>query len=398
MQTVTENHTTTHAEPGELLARVRELRPLFEANRRWAHENGRMAPAVLDACRKAGVFTMVAPRELGGADVQLPELYAIFEELGYSDPSIAWHTGNSFAIAQNLSKLDIAVRERLLDGPPGPFGFSGIPGGVGVPVEGGYRLSGRWQFLTGSLDAPWSWLFGFVHEGNSPRMVNGQPDLRAFIVPAGALVIEPTWGAALAMRGTGSHAVCVDDLFVAEEHTFSFLAIPAASPESNSSGWPLFASSPVSNAANALGIARRMVDEAIALAKSQKPRMDYTPYGERTDIQRAIARAMATVDAHSAGFAAMGNEIQGAVDAGEKVTVQHRARMWATFWATMDAAREVANEMIVFGTSKLYSQPNLMDLCFRDLHAIASASEAERDYQEAAGRVLMGIPPGKAPF
>ncbi len=390
--------TTASVKHGELLARVRELRPLIESNRRWAHENARMAPAVLEACREAGVFTLVAPRELGGADVELPELYAIFEELGYSDPSVAWHTGNSFAIAQNLGKLDVAVRERLLDGPRGPFGFSGIPAGIGLPVDGGYRLSGRWQFLTGSRDAPWSWLFGYVHEANGPRLVNGQPDLRAFIVPGTALATEPTWDAALAMRGTGSHAVSVEGLFVAEEYTFPLLGTRPALVASHASRWPLYASSPVSNAANALGIARRMVDEAITLATSQKPRMDYTPYADRTDIHRAIARAKSTVEAHSAGFAAMAHQIQEAADVRAKMTVQLRARMWSTFWGAMDAAREVANEMVVLGTSKLYSQANLMDLCFRDLHAIATSSEAERQYQEAAGRVFMGMPPGMPIF
>lgn len=390
--TTTAPRAATYAR-GELLAAVRELRPLIESNRRWAHENARMAPPVLDACREAGVFTMVSPRELGGADVELPELYAILEELGYSDPTIAWHTGNSFAIAQNIVYIDEAERQQLFAGPQGPFGFSGIFGGIGRPVDGGYRVSGRWQFLTGSLDAPWAWLHGTVYEGDAPRKLGEMPDQRAFIVPARDLVIERTWDAAIAMRGTGSHAVCLEDVFVPEGLAYCIVAPLRRQLKSNASRWPRFAGSPVSNAANALGIARRMVDEAIALAAANKPRMEYTPYAERRDVQRAIAAAKATVAAQSAAFAALGREIQDTVDAGQKVTVQLRARMWATFWGVMDAARSVGNEMAILGTSKLYSQPNLMDLCLRDLQAIVAASEAQREYQEAAGRVLMGMPP-----
>ena len=89
----------------------------------------------------------------------------------------------------------------------------------------------------------------------------------------------------------------------------------------------------------------------------------------------------------------MGREIQDAIDAREKVTVQMRARMWATFWGAMDGARAVGNDMALLGTSKLYSQPNLMDFCLRDLQAIVASSEIQREYQEAAGRVLMGMPP-----
>jgi hypothetical protein len=41
-------------------------------------------------------------------------------------------------------------------GPPGPYGFSIVRGGMATPVDGGYRLTGRWPFLTGARDVTWA--------------------------------------------------------------------------------------------------------------------------------------------------------------------------------------------------------------------------------------------------
>jgi hypothetical protein len=140
--------TTTPVEqrdvaPGETLTAVRNLRPLIDEHRHQAHEQARMARPVLEACRKAGVFTMVSPREVGGADAGFPEVMSVFEELGYSDPTVAWHAGNSFALARNVVHLGPSERASVFGGEPGPFGFSAISGGIAHAVEGGYRLDGR---------------------------------------------------------------------------------------------------------------------------------------------------------------------------------------------------------------------------------------------------------------
>ena len=92
----------------ELVAAARDLRGTIEADRAWADEHARMAPEVVRALRDAGLFTMIAPREVGGAEVAFPEGIAVFEELGYSDPSAAWHVANAAAL-ESPARLALPV-------------------------------------------------------------------------------------------------------------------------------------------------------------------------------------------------------------------------------------------------------------------------------------------------
>ena len=286
----------------------------------------------------------------------------------------------------------------MFGGEPGPFGFSAIAGGIARAVEGGYRLSGRWQFVTGALDAPWGWLNGVVHDEDGPLMLGTVPDSRAFIVPAHEFIIERTWDRASAMRGTGSHAVAVQDAFVPEGLVVSMLRRGAKQLQSKSSRWPIGASSPVTNAAIAVGIARRAVDESIQLIKNQSPRVQYVPYRERADVQQSVAVGVAAVQAYNAGLQEMAREVETAASGEEPIPESTRARMWASMLWTLDQTRSLVSEMVRISTSSLYSGENASELGLRDLHAICASMEPIRDGQEAAGRVFLGLPPNRFMF
>jgi alkylation response protein AidB-like acyl-CoA dehydrogenase len=288
-------------------------------------------------------------------------------------------------------------RERIFSGPPGPFGFSGIPGGIAEPVDGGYRLKGRWQFLTGCQDAPWATLFGKVFDGGVPRTVGGAPELRAFIVPAGDFAIERTWDTATAMRGTGSHAVVVPEAFVPEEYSLSSLAPPKRYLESKASHWPFATVGAGGNAPIAIGIARRVVEEVIKSIREQSPRAEYTPYRDRSEIQVSVSNARSAVASLSASFQALAREIDEA-SAQQRLTNDLRAEMWGMFFYALDQCRSVVTDMARVAGSALYSTENAVEMGVRDLNAICASMESMREIQWSAGKVLFGMPPGQPPY
>ena len=57
---------------GNVVEAVRSIRSCLEEHRVWASENARMAPAVVEATRKAGLYTLLAPREMGGRRCHVP--------------------------------------------------------------------------------------------------------------------------------------------------------------------------------------------------------------------------------------------------------------------------------------------------------------------------------------
>jgi hypothetical protein len=98
------------------------------------------------------------------------------------------------------------------DGAEPTLANSGKPGAA-EPVDGGYRLSGRWKILSGIHAADWFIAVGVVTENGQPRITQaGAPDIRLCAVRRDQLKVDDTWNVS-GMRGTGNNDVLVEDGF-----------------------------------------------------------------------------------------------------------------------------------------------------------------------------------------
>ena len=97
--------------------------------------------------------------------------------------------------------------------PIGLVAGAGAPTGTARPVDGGYLVSGRWQFGSGSPHACW-FVAGYAVEGETPRVGP------MMLVPAKDVEIIDTWFVG-GMRGTGSQDFAVHDLFVPTAYTLN---------------------------------------------------------------------------------------------------------------------------------------------------------------------------------
>lgn len=349
-----------------------------------------MAPEVVQALRNAGLFTMIAPREVGGAEVAFPEGIAVFEELGYSDPSAAWHVANSASLCSAAAGLVADARDPIFAAEPGPFGFAGVTTVHGEPVEGGYRTSGRAPFMTGANDAPWALFHGEVREHGAVRELEGIPDSRQFILPASDFTVESTWGAARAMRGTGSDAATVTDAFVPEGRARS-LVNPAAAIDRPVFRIPVLAHmGPPASAAILVGIARRATDETATrlAARTTGPIIAR----DRVSFHQRLGEATAAVDVYSAGLQAMAEAVWADAQVGV-LSQAAQARMYATSFWVMDQTRALLGDLLLLMGSAFYASANPVEAGLRDAHAICASLEKWRGLQEGAGRVRLGLDP-----
>ena len=187
-----------------VVAAAVELRPLLRASRAYSEDHACLSPEVLEAAGEVGLFRLFAPQEVGGLEVPPQVAAAAVMEVAAEDPAVAWYATNSAAACITSAWLDETGRELLFAEPNRNFGLSAAMTGRATPVPGGFRLSGDWPLVTGVETAGWCALNGFVHEGDEPRVVDGAPDQRLFLVPVGDVEIVPVWADAVAMRGTGS--------------------------------------------------------------------------------------------------------------------------------------------------------------------------------------------------
>src|SRR5947208_11302252 len=99
--------------------------------------------------------------------------------------------------------------------------------GRAYPVDGGYRIQGRWNFASGIDHADWLYCPCIVTEGDRPQLTEaGTPRVRAAWLRSDQATIKDTWSV-LGMRGTGSQDFVVDNVVVPAGHT-CFIGEPAS--------------------------------------------------------------------------------------------------------------------------------------------------------------------------
>ncbi|MGB8386958.1 acyl-CoA dehydrogenase family protein [Mycobacterium sp.] len=190
-----------HGITDEFVARLAERAE--EAERlRW------LPAATVSEFKQTDLFRLLLPARFGGIQASFPELLQPVRQLAHGCASSAWTLGFYALHNWMLSLFDARAQEEVFaSGPvlaPAPL----APTGRGSPADGGVRLSGRWSWATGAMDADWMIVGALIERPDriDPALV---------VVPADEVEVDDVWHTA-GMRGTGSHDVVITDAFVPE--------------------------------------------------------------------------------------------------------------------------------------------------------------------------------------
>src|SRR5438552_10796784 len=208
--------TTPLAIARALAPRIRERAAEIEAARQLPHE------LVVDIAN-ARLFRVALPVAEGGLGADIVTTLHVIEEVARADGSTGWCLAMGINTLRQSAQFAPEVRREIFfSDPVGVSAGSANPRGRAVAVPGGYRVTGHWFFASGCMHS--SAVHGAckVFDGDAPRLrPNGDQDVRmAYFCPKSDARIIDTWNVS-GMRGTGSHDIEVNDLFVPEEHTFS---------------------------------------------------------------------------------------------------------------------------------------------------------------------------------
>ena len=206
---------------------------------------------------------MKVPRELG-PEVD-PHLLELCDELCYVNPSAGWCAFiNSTSASWLGAFLPDAGVERIFGNGGMPIASGAlIPRGQATPVDGGWRVSGRWPFASGSAHSSWL-LAGFrIVRDDGPG-----PEHMIFAAPIADVQFVDNWQV-MGLKGTGSRDFVFDDYFVPEDMAFDLMSTDPRK------GGPLFwlgrpGFVTPDHAAFALGVARRALDEIFQQAGSYR--------------------------------------------------------------------------------------------------------------------------------
>ncbi|HME24649.1 MAG TPA: acyl-CoA dehydrogenase family protein [Acetobacteraceae bacterium] len=347
-------------------------------------------PRVVEALAAAGLLQMFLPRSLGGAELPPLAAFHAIEELSKADGSVGWCTMIATVLSQFTGWLDPGVA-RAMVGTPADFRAAGSlrPQGQAREVDGGYRVSGRWNFASGVTYAKWLYCTCRVMDGDAPRLTpTGAPLTRAAWVPVTSARIEDTWSV-VGLRATGSHDFVIDDVFVDNAYTSSF-AEPAFEPNQLYSSRLFFVTLWVIVAANALGIARGAIDAFIELA-GRSSTSSPVPLRDRAAVQSRVAEAEAILGAARAFVLNTVAAVWDGAGGADPSLAIAQARLAITH-AIHEAVRAVDVVFHAAGTNAIYSA-NPLERHFRDVHVVVQHNAAFAVHYASAGKVLLGLRP-----
>ena len=196
--------STAHSRACSPLETARELAPAIRRAATEIEQMRALPRPLFEQMADTGLFHMLIPRQLGGAELDLPTYIQVVEELGKADASTAWCVNQGGVWATHAVCVPPALaREIWVDTPRGVVANTPAPTATAIPVEGGYRITGRQGFSTGSPHASWIAARGrIIEDGEARRRPDGTLDIRFFMMPVGEVELLDTWHTR-GLRGTG---------------------------------------------------------------------------------------------------------------------------------------------------------------------------------------------------
>src|SRR5438445_4351192 len=255
------------------VARARELGAAIAVAADEIERTRRIPEALLGRLHDSRLFRRLLPRSAGGDQTEAAAYVAAVEELARHDASIAWNVFVANSSALIAAYLEPAVNHAVFDDSRSIVAWGPPNASRARAVDGGFRLTGKWDFASGCRQARWMGAHCHVLEADGALRLNrfGRPTVRTLLFPASEATLIDTWRT-IGLRGTASDSYCVNDVFVPEAFSTT-----SENPTLRRERGPLYAFTmqglhPPRAAPVAFGIARAMLSEFIALASRKAPR------------------------------------------------------------------------------------------------------------------------------
>jgi indole-3-acetate monooxygenase len=377
------------------------LQPDIRGYRDEIDREQRLPKALVEACHAAGFYRLVRPHALGGLQVDPLTYLRVVELLSEASGSVGWNLcNNNIAQLVTLGLPDEGIQE--IFGHGGDVAIAGTAvqgGGRAVPVDGGYRVTGRWPFGTGCQESAWMLGSFQILDGDQLRR---SPDgtsvyWRGVFHRSEAQIVAGSWDVS-GLRATGSFDWTLDDVFLPERRTMVHAGVPL---DNQWSHWPGISYSVPAQAwvgphhsAVITGIARAGIDALIELASEKTPRGRTGRLCENPQVQDAVGRADTILNAGRAYRSATITDVWNTVAAGEDTTLEQRARCRLAAVNAADSARAAMDLVYRQGGSTSYRRDSRLAECWRDLHVVGQAVTIMPEWYPMGGRVLLHMDPG----
>ena len=203
-----------------LIARAVDLLPQLRTQRAATYANRAIIPETMDVIRRSGLQRLFQPGRFGGAQAPIGACIDVLIPTAGGCPSTAWCLAQYIMHNYMLARWPAAAQEAIWGQDP-----TALIAGIIIPklgraekVDGGYRVTGRWPFVSGVIGSDWCLVATTV------KRDTGREDERYFMIPTAEVDVEDTWHA-IGLQGSGSHDISLHDHFVPDAMSLSIDAL-----------------------------------------------------------------------------------------------------------------------------------------------------------------------------
>ncbi len=381
--------------PDALLDAARQIRPVLERNAEEADSLRRLPDENVQALKDAGLCRLMVPARFGGFQTSIRTYIEVMAELGRGCGSTAW-VASLLNVCAWLAALfpERAQRDLWAASPEVWTAGSLAPNGDAIPVEGGWRVTGRWPWASGCLHA--QWVACGIHMKDSQ---GGMANLGLSLMPVSEIRIEDTWHMA-GMKATGSNTIVAENVFVPEHRFLPYPPAFAGTYRTEHTDEVVYrvAFVPVTVlilAGAQLGVARAALD--LVIAKSGSRGITHTEFRtqkESAGFQILVADAAMKIDSAFLHALRAADDLDRFAAESRHPDLTARARVRADTALVAKECREAVDILVsAHGTSSLANSHRMQRL-WRDVHTASHHAITEWQVNlEVYGKALLGVEP-----
>lgn len=382
----------------ELVGLARDMIPFLREKAEVTNAGRRPPEEVRLRLKESGLARLWQPRRYGGAEGGLVEGADILREIGRGCGSTAWILAQNIQHNLMLAAWPEQAQDEIWGETPDVL-VSGIliPGiGKATKVDGGYTLSGRWPFVSGSEIADW-----ILFTGECPQGDAGETTELHFAVPRDQVEILDTWYT-IGLQGSSSHDCVLKEVFIPDHMavTMEELKGHGRSPGSKINlGWqyrvPTYSVFGCYIGCAALGIAEAAAERYVEAARKRASTMSGNTVASYTTQQVKVAEAQtAVLSARQLIYSTL-REVEAIFKNGGTTTVEDRTRFRAVATYAGRLAASAVNLVLDAGGGGVIYERNPISRYVLDMTVANRHITQNWDVNASAyGRVLLGLPSG----
>lgn len=361
-----------------------------------SEELGRLSDDMAKNLKHAGIIRMLQRKKYDGYESHPREFAEAVMRTASIYGSAGWVGGIVGVHPWQLAFADPRVQEEVLGDNGDTWQASPyMPGGIAVPTDGGYIMSGRWQFSSGTDHCDWIFLGAMVGGADGKPLMPPQ-GLHVILPRKDYQIIDGSWDV-VGLRGTGSKDIVVTEAFIPDYRVMSSAAVidGTAAKEYGATEtlykMPWSTMFPLGITSATIGICEGVLAEGI---NYQRARVGANGTAIKDDpyVLHSLGEAAAEIDSARQQLLANVDRIYDMVDAGKEIDFDTRATARRNQIRAAWRAVRAADEIFDHSGGNALRMDNPLQRFWRDAHAgIHHAIHVTSTTYHAAAMSSLGI-------